>query len=55
MGMAVDYGMPLADSAVSNGGMEINWLLVGVILGSVILGIVFGILLGRRTMKKRDI
>lgn len=53
MGMA-GYDMAPMDTAVS-GGLEINWLLIGVIVGSVVLGIVFGILLGRRAMKKRDI
>lgn len=41
------------DVATSN--FSINWLLVGVILGSAILGIVIGILLGKKNMKKRDI
>ena len=36
-------------------GSTVNWLLIGVITGSVILGIIIGILLGRRAMKKRDI
>jgi uncharacterized protein YneF (UPF0154 family) len=36
-------------------GTELDWLLIGVIAGSVILGIVVGILLGRKAMKKRDI
>ena len=50
MGMA-GYDMPMA----SGTGFEINWLLIGVVLGSLILGVVFGIILGRRAMKKRDI
>ena len=40
---------------VAAGSSPINWLLIGVIAGSVVLGIVVGILLGRRAMKKRDI
>jgi len=35
--------------------MEIDWLLIGVIIGSAVLGVIAGILLGRRAMKKRDI
>ena len=53
MGMA-GYDMPVTDMAIA-GGSSINWLLIGVIAGSVIIGIIVGILLGRRTMKKRDI
>lgn len=49
MGMAGYYDMP------TTGGTGINWLLIGVIAGSAVLGIIFGILLGRRAMKKRDI
>ena len=45
--------MPV-DTAVTS-GVEINWLLASIIVGSVILGIVVGILLGRRAMVKRDI
>ena len=36
-------------------GTNIDWLLIGVIIGSVVLGIIFGIILGRHSMKKRDI
>ena len=48
------YDMPMPDIATTSGS-TIDWLLIGVIAGSVILGIIVGILLGRRTMKKRDI
>lgn len=34
---------------------NIDWLLIGVIAGSIILGVVIGILLGRKNVKKRDI
>ena len=51
MEIAMNAGMDMAVVGTSS----INWLLIGVILGSVILGIVVGILLGRRAMKKRDI
>ena len=53
MGMA-GYDMGVADMAMT-GGSTINWLLIGVVVGSAVLGVVIGILLGRRTMKKRDI
>ena len=36
-------------------GTSIDWLLIGVIAGSVILGIIFGIFFGRRAIRKRDI
>ena len=36
-------------------GTSIDWLLIGVIAGSVILGIIFGIVFGRRAIRKRDI
>lgn len=36
-------------------GTGLDWLLIGVIAGSVILGIVVGIIFGKRAMKKRDI
>lgn len=49
MGMAGYYDMP------TTGSTEINWLLIGIIAGSVVFGIIFGIFLGRRAMKKRDI
>lgn len=52
MGMA-GYDMPVADIATASGG--INWLLVGIIAGCFALGIVMGIFLGRKAMKKRDI
>ena len=47
-------GMENMDMATSTGS-GLDWLLIGVIAGSVILGIVIGILLGRKAMKKRDI
>ena len=46
--------MGVADMAMT-GGSTINWLLIGIIAGSAVLGIVIGILLGRKAMKKRDI
>lgn len=55
MGMAGYYDMPVTDMTVVAGGSSLNWLLIGVIAGSVILGIIAGILLGRKAMKKRDI
>lgn len=36
-------------------GTGVDWVLVAVIAGSVVLGIIFGIFLGKRAMKKRDI
>ena len=52
MGMA-GYDMGVVDMTMT-GGSTINWLLIGVIAGSAILGVVVGILLGRKAMKKRD-
>lgn len=51
----MDKGLVGMDMMANSGGTFIDWILVAVIAGSVILGIVFGILLGRHTMKKRDI
>ena len=50
MGMA-GYDMPV--EATLSGG--VNWILVGVVGGCFVLGVVIGIILGRRAMKKRDI
>jgi len=52
MGMA-GYDVMTPDTL--NAGSSINWLLVGIIVGGFIVGLVFGIILGRRAMKKRDI
>lgn len=41
--------------AMTGNGTGIDWILIGVIVVSVILGIICGIILGKRTMKKRDI
>ena len=43
----------MAQEAVSSGG--VNWVLIGVIAGCFVFGVVIGIILGRRAMKKRDI
>lgn len=48
--MDMNMGMDMASS-----GGSINWLLVGIVAGAVVLGIIVGILLGRHTMKKKDI
>ena len=52
MGMA-GYDIPAVD--VVNSGSGVNWILIGVIAGCFIFGVVIGIVLGRRAMKKRDI
>ena len=36
-------------------GTSIDWLLIGVIMGSVILGFIIGLILGKRAIKKKDI
>lgn len=57
MGVMYDgmsYGGMVANEGMST-GTGINWILIAVIAGSVVLGIIFGILLGKRAMKKRDI
>ena len=43
------------DMAGATTGTGLNWVLIAVIAGSVVLGIIVGILLGKRAMKKRDI
>ncbi len=43
------------DMAGATTGTGLDWVLIAVIAGSVVLGIVVGILLGKRAMKKRDI
>jgi len=53
MGTAGFYDMPTPDMAVVAGG--VNWILIGVIVGCFAFGILAGILLGKRAMKKRDI
>ncbi len=57
MGVMYDgmsYGGMVANEGMSS-GTGIDWILIAVIAGSVVLGIIFGILLGKRAMKKRDI
>lgn len=57
MGVMYDgmsYGGIVANEGM-NGGTGVNWILIAVIAGSVVLGIIVGILLGKRAMKKRDI
>jgi hypothetical protein len=51
----MDYKMMDMEMAAQNSGGSINWVLIGVIIGAIILGVVCGILLGKHTMKKRDI
>lgn len=36
-------------------GTGLDWILIAVIAGSIVLGIIAGVLLGKRSMKKRDI
>lgn len=50
----MSYGGMVANEGM-NGGTGVNWILIAVIAGSVVLGIIVGILLGKRAMKKRDI
>ena len=52
MGMA-GYDMVTPD--IVNVGGGVNWVLIGVIAGCFVFGVVIGIILGRRAMKKRDI
>ena len=47
------YDVPVAD--IANAGSGVNWLLIGIVGGCFVLGVVIGIILGRRAMKKRDI
>ncbi len=47
----MDMGMDMAGAS----GGNINWLLIGIVAGSIILGLIIGILLGKRAMKKKDI
>jgi len=52
----MDYKMmDMEMAATQSSGGNINWVLIGVIIGAVILGVVCGILIGKHTMKKRDI
>lgn len=51
----MNYKMMEMDMAAQSSGGNINWVLIGVIVGAVILGVVCGLLLGKHTMKKRDI
>ena len=61
MGIAYDGmyygGMGYAgnDMAGAATGTGLDWILISVIAGSIVLGIVVGIILGKRAMKKRDI
>ena len=52
MGMA-GYDAMTPDTI--NTASSINWLLIGIIAGGFIVGLILGIILGRRAMKKRDI
>ena len=51
----MNYKMMDMEMAAQNSGGSINWALVGVIIIAVVLGVVCGILLGKRTMQKKDI
>ena len=60
MGIAYDgmYGGMGYDGNDMGGaatGTGLAWILIAVIAGSIVLGIVVGIILGKRAMKKRDI
>ena len=60
MGIAYDgmYGGMGYDGNDMGGaatGTGLEWILISVIAGSIVLGIVVGIILGKRAMKKRDI
>ena len=60
MGIAYDgmYGGMGYDGNDMGGaatGTGLDWILIAVIAGSIVLGIGVGILLGKRAMKKRDI
>ena len=60
MGIAYDgmYGGMGYDGNDMGGaatGTGLDWILIAVIAGSIVLGIVVGIILGKRAMKKRDI
>ena len=60
MGIAYDgmYGGMGYDGNDMGGaatGTGLDWILISVIAGSIVLGIVVGIILGKRAMKKRDI
>ena len=60
MGIAYDgmYGGMGYDGNDMGGGATgtgLDWILIAVIAGSIVLGIVVGIILGKRAMKKRDI
>ena len=46
--------MEMATAQSSSGG-NINWVLIVVIVVTLILGVVCGILLGKRAMQKKDI
>lgn len=48
------YGGGMGMAEISTGN-SVNWLLIGIIAGSIILGTIIGIILGKRAMKKRDI
>lgn len=60
MGIAYDGmygGMGYAGNDMGGAatGTGLDWILISVIAGSIVLGIVVGIILGKRAMKKRDI
>ena len=60
MGIAYDgmYGGMGYDGNDMGGaatGTGLDWILIAVIAGSIVLGIIAGVLLGKRSMKKRDI
>ena len=49
----VGYDMQIVESI--NTGSGVNWALIGIVAGCFVFGVVIGIVLGRRAMKKRDI
>ena len=60
MGIAYDgmYGGMGYDGNDMGGaatGTGLDWILIAVIPGSIVLAIIAGVLLGKRSMKKRDI
>ena len=60
MGIAYDgmyggMGYVGNDMCCAATGTGLDWILIAVIAGSIVLGIIAGVLLGKRSMKKRDI
>ena len=60
MGIAYDgmyggMGYDGNDMGGASTGTGLDWILIAVIAGSIVLGIVVGVILGKRAMKKRDI